>query len=108
MPYINAKYIVPVITLVAFILIFSNHIGLVINEDQSYNFPMIIFYIVWILIAILSYKKNYSLIPVLGLLSCCYLLTGMGWTNWLMFSVWLLIGLVFYFIYGYRKSKLNV
>lgn len=108
MPYVNAKYIVPIITTIAFVLIFSNKLGSVINEDHSFNFPMIIFYIVWIFIAIMSYIKNYSLIPVLGLLSCCYLLTGMGWTNWLMFSVWLLIGLIVYFIYGFRKSKLNV
>jgi basic amino acid/polyamine antiporter, APA family len=67
---------------------------------------MIIFYLVWLIIAGLSFVKEYSLIPVLGFLSCCYLLTGMGWTNWVMFFVWLLIGLVVYFLYGYKKSKL--
>jgi len=46
------------------------------------------------------------LIPVLGLLSCCYLLTGMAVSNWLWFSVWLVIGLLCYFAYGYRHSKL--
>ena len=108
MPYINAKYIVPVITIISFIVIFSNHASMIVNEDASYNFPMIVFYLVWILIAIFSFIKNYSLIPVLGLLSCCYLLTGMGWTNWMMFGVWLVIGLVVYLLYGYKKSKLNV
>jgi len=108
MPYINAKYIVPVITIISFIVIFSNHASMIVNEDASYNFPMIVFYIVWILIAIFSFIKNYSLIPVLGLLSCCYLLTGMGWTNWMMFGVWLVIGLVVYLLYGYKRSKLNI
>ena len=108
MPYINAKFIVPVITVFSLVIIYLNHVTLIHNDDGSYNFPMIIFYIVWIAIAKLSFVKNYSLIPVLGLLSCCYLLTGMGWTNWMMFSVWLVIGLVVYFLYGYRKSKLNV
>jgi amino acid transporter len=108
MPYINAKFIVPSITIFSFIIIFYNHASLIVNEDASYNFPMIVFYIVWILIAIFSFIKNYSLIPVLGLLSCCYLLTGMGWTNWMMFGVWLVIGLVVYLMYGYKKSKLNV
>jgi hypothetical protein len=56
--------------------------------------------------AILSFVKNLSLIPVLGLLSCCYLLTGMEAANWMWFSTWLLIGLVVYFLYGFRKSKL--
>ncbi len=108
MPYINAKFIVPIITLTSLLLIYFNHVSLIRNDDGSFNYPMIVFYLVWIAIAALSFIKNYSLIPVLGLLSCCYLLTGMGWTNWVMFSVWLVIGLVVYFIYGYRKSKLNV
>lgn len=108
MPYINSKFIVPVITIASLIVIFSNHASMIINDDTSYNIPMIVFYLVWITIAIFSFIKNYSLIPVLGLLSCCYLLTGMGWTNWMMFGVWLVIGLVVYLMYGYRKSKLNV
>jgi APA family basic amino acid/polyamine antiporter len=108
MPYINAKFIVPAITIISFIIIFYNQVSMIVNEDSSYNIPMIVFYLVWITIAIFSFIKNYSLIPVLGLLSCCYLLTGMGWTNWMMFGVWLVIGLVVYLMYGYKKSKLNV
>lgn len=108
MPYINAKFIVPGITIISFIIIFYNQVSMIVNEDASYNIPMIVFYLVWITIAIFSFIKNYSLIPVLGLLSCCYLLTGMGWTNWMMFGVWLVIGLVVYLMYGYKKSKLNV
>ncbi len=107
MPYINSKYIIPFITIISLIVIFYNHVSMVVNDYTSYNFPMIIFYIVWILLAVFSFIKSYSLIPVLGLLSCCYLLTGMGWTNWMMFGIWLVIGLVVYLLYGYKKSKLN-
>ncbi len=107
MPYINAKFIVPIITIISFIIIFYNHASMIINDDMSYNYPMIIFYIIWIILAILSFLKNYSLIPVLGLLSCCYLLTGMGWTNWVMFGIWLVIGLAVYFLYSQKHSKLN-
>lgn len=108
MPYINAKFIVPAITIISLIVIFYNQVSMIVNEDGSYNVPMIVFYLVWVTIAVFSFIKNYSLIPVLGLLSCCYLLTGMGWTNWMMFGVWLVIGLVVYLLYGYKKSKLNV
>ncbi|MCD6018838.1 MAG: amino acid permease [Bacteroidetes bacterium] len=109
MPYVSSKFIVPVVTVVGFILIGFYYPNSIYANDANdiYNYPMIIFYLVWILIAIFSFIKSYSLIPVLGLLSCCYLLTGMGWTNWMMFSVWLVIGLVVYLMYGYRKSKLN-
>ncbi len=106
MPYINSKFIVPITTIIALIIIFSTGSSLIVNDDTSLNYPMLIFYFVWVIVAAFSFVKNFSLIPVLGLLSCCYLLTGMGWTNWLMFTVWLLIGLVVYFMYGYKKSKL--
>jgi hypothetical protein len=42
----------------------------------------------------------------MGLITCLYLLTGMTAMNWAWFGAWLLIGLVVYFLYGYKKSKL--
>jgi amino acid transporter len=111
LPYINSKWIIPSITILSFALILIYVPDSIYNtsEDNSktINYPMVIFYVFWFVIAVLSFMKNYSLIPVLGLLSCCYLLTGMGWTNWLLFSIWLLIGLVVYFMYGYKNSTLG-
>lgn len=107
MPYINSRWIVPVITIAAFVLIFIYLPDSIYGKDNKHlNVPMITFYIVWVIIAVLSFVKRFSLIPVLGLLSCFYLLTGMGTTNWIMFFIWLMIGLVIYFLYGYRKSRL--
>jgi amino acid transporter len=109
-PYINAKYIVPAVTVVSFIVIAVFYPNSIYSDDANtiLNYPMIIFYIAWAVIAVLSYIKNFSLIPVIGLLACLYLLTGMGWTNWAMFGVWLVIGLTIYFLYGHRKSKLAI
>jgi amino acid transporter len=107
-PYINSKYIVPAVTIVSFAVIAVFYPNSIYSDagNSILNFPMIIFYIAWATVAVLSYFKNFSLIPVIGLLSCFYLLTGMGWTNWAMFGVWLAIGLIIYFLYGYRKSRL--
>ena len=47
------------------------------------------------------------LVPVLGILSCVYLMMGLPGVTWLRFGVWLVIGMVIYFAYGYRKSRLG-
>ena len=55
----------------------------------------------------LSFRKKFSLLPVLGLLINLYLMTQLGISNWTLFFVWLLIGLAVYFGYGYKNSKLG-
>jgi len=72
-----------------------------------YNFPNYLFFILIIIISIYSFIKNFSLIPVLGLMSCFYLMTELGYTNWLRFLIWLVIGLVIYFTYSYKNSVLG-
>ena len=72
------------------------------------NIPQLIFWPLALVVVALAHAKQWSLVPVLGLLSCCWLLTGMEVSNWIWFSVWLVIGLVCYFAYGYRHSKLNL
>jgi amino acid transporter len=70
------------------------------------NFPFWIFILVCILITINSFRKNLSLIPVLGLISCLYMMSEIGYTNWIGFSIWLLVGLIVYFAYGFKNSAL--
>ncbi|MDW8296637.1 MAG: amino acid permease [Raineya sp.] len=68
--------------------------------------PLWIFFAMCIAMSWLSWKKNLSLIPVLGLLVNFYLMSEIGIANWIGFVVWLAIGLLFYFNYGYKKSRL--
>lgn len=112
LPYINAKWIMPLMVLISFSLLHyfnANYITdlfQITSDNAAKNIPMLVFFALCMVLAVLSFIKNFSLIPVLGLLSCCYLLTGMEAANWKWFSTWLAIGLVVYFSYGYRKSKL--
>ena len=42
----------------------------------------------------------------LGALSCIYVMTGLPTTAWYRFGIWMLVGAVFYFLYGFRHSRL--
>ncbi|MBC7567600.1 MAG: amino acid permease [Pedobacter sp.] len=73
----------------------------------KHKIPMWIFLIICTVITYYCVAKNLSLIPVLGLISCLYMMCELGISNWIGFGIWLLIGLVVYFLYGYKHSKLN-
>jgi APA family basic amino acid/polyamine antiporter len=47
------------------------------------------------------------LTPILGILACIYLMTGLPAITWLRFGGWLIIGITVYFLYGYRHSRLH-
>lgn len=111
LPYINGQWIVPGLVIL-FVLIFRSSLA----EKWSFaggwdvwkhNIPFYLFSVVAVVISVQSFRRKLSLIPVLGLLSCFYLMTEMGIKNWIVFAVWLLIGLGIYFGYSYRNSKLS-
>lgn len=106
-PYVNSKYIVPVLFITGMAFFWQPMVDLFAVDDAHENFPLFLFIILSAALTVLAFIKNLSLIPVLGLLSCFYLMTQLGYTNWLRFLVWLLIGLVIYFSYSYRNSKIG-
>ena len=119
-PYINSQFLLPVILIAVGVAInyfsptfYSDLITLTPAEGESmlgafsHKIPMIFFVIVSVILVFFSLTKKLSLIPILGLLSCLYLMTELGVTNWIRFGVWLLAGLVIYALYGYRNSHLS-
>ncbi|MFL5773607.1 MAG: amino acid permease [Flavisolibacter sp.] len=106
-PYINSKFIIPILFILSVALIavyIPEHYSSLLREE---GIPMLVFWMVALIVTILSFVHSFSLIPVLGLLSCFYLMAQESHTNWYRFLIWLVIGLVIYFTYGYRNSKLN-
>ncbi|HSH39336.1 MAG TPA: amino acid permease [Chthoniobacterales bacterium] len=46
-------------------------------------------------------------VATLGIITCGAMIYGLGWTNWMRLIGWLALGMVFYFAYGKRNSRLN-
>jgi len=46
-------------------------------------------------------------VAVLGIATCGLMIYGLGKETWYRLIIWLVIGLVFYFTYGKKHSKLN-
>ncbi|MBX9780798.1 MAG: amino acid permease [Chitinophagaceae bacterium] len=110
-PYINGQYLFPLLIIIAFtaVNIFNDgYLTKLFSASSANSISTIIFWILSFGIAILSYFKKYSLIPLLGLTTCMYLLTGMTALNWAWFGGWLALGLVIYFGYGKKHSKLAI
>jgi amino acid transporter len=72
----------------------------------KHQIPLLVFLAGSAWLAVLCFVKRLSLIPVMGVLTCGYLMTELGITNWIRFGLWLVIGLVVYFAYGVRHSRL--
>lgn len=47
------------------------------------------------------------LVPVLSVLACLYLMLNLPVETWLRFVAWMLLGILIYFGYGYRHSRLS-
>ncbi|WP_183906767.1 amino acid permease [Rufibacter immobilis] len=116
-PYLNGKFLVPLLLVIAGALVLmynrpaiDEFWGAVAGnggyEEFRHQIPMLVFLISCVLLAYVSFRKSLSLLPVLGLLTNLYLMTQLGVNNWLLFTVWLLIGLAIYFGYSYKHSKL--
>ncbi len=127
LPYINGQFIFPLIVVGSIVLVqlFSdNYFAGLFNFDYSGNeefaagkktfmdlatpnISLIVFWILALLLALLAFIKKFSLIPLMGVITCLYLLTGMSKSNWVWFIGWLILGAIIYFMYGYKKSKLS-
>ena len=45
------------------------------------------------------------LVPILTIASCLYLMLSLPVVTWIRFGLWLLVGLVIYFLYGKNHSS---
>lgn len=108
LPYINGKWIVPVLY-VLFVWAFWGRITddlTHLSTEGHEEILFLIFLVVSAIISVLSLLRNYSLIPILGMLCCLYLMIEIPVKSWMVFFGWMGVGLVIYFLYGQRHSRL--
>lgn len=101
-PFINGRYVMPFLVIA---------LALFIHFEVGWSHIQIsqtIFLVVFFLFTIFAILYKLSLIPLLGLLSCFYMMTELEISNWIGFGIWLLIGLVVYFSYSRKRSNLVV
>ena len=106
-PYANGKFIIPALLAAAILIIAiyaPEHFTNIFTRD---GFPMLLFWIVAIIVTVYSFLRSYSIIPVMGLISCFYLMAQETYIVWIRFLAWLVIGLIIYFFYSYKHSKLS-
>ena len=108
LPYINGQYIIPALALI-FIYFGQQRIMNAFLEAGNEGYQEILFLIFILLlsiVAVLSFIRKYSVIPIVGAMCCLYLMIEIPPVSWLWFFVWMLIGLVIYNLYSKKHSLL--
>ena len=106
-PYVNAQFIFPALLIAAVILIAVKVPSHFTRDIWTKNtWPMAVFWLITVIVAVLSIMKKFSLLPILGMISCFYLMAQETHIVWMRFLIWLVIGLTIYFFYSFNHSKL--
>ena len=108
LPYINGQFIIPALALV-FIYFSQSRIISAFKEAGNEGYQEILFLVfvfILIMVAVFSFLRKYSVIPIVGAICCLYLMIEIPPVSWLWFFVWMLIGLVIYTLYSKKHSLL--
>lgn len=112
-PYFNSRYWLP-ITLVllfgGFTIASPEFISQVFDcgDDGCMDqLPLFVFLIIFVAISGYAVVRQWSFIPVLGLLLNLFMMSQVMFVSWRRFIYWMIIGIVIYGVYGYKNSKLN-
>ncbi len=107
LPYINSRWIIPCLFCLFIYGFWDRLSSSLTNPIHNLEVSFIVFTIAACVVTVFSFLRKLSLIPILGMLCCAYLMIEIPTRSWFLFFDWMAFGLIFYFSYGYWKSKLN-
>ena len=109
LPYINGKFVVPAVYLLYLFFVHEKVSSSLLNLGGIGldTVLFLVFIVLGAVLSVLTFLRNFSLIPIMGVLFCSYLLIEIPALSWIYFLVWLSAGLAIYFSYGYWKSSLR-
>jgi basic amino acid/polyamine antiporter, APA family len=107
LPYINSRWIIPCLFALFMYGFWDRLSSSFTNSIHNPEVSFIVFTLVAFVVTLFSFLRKLSLIPVLGMLCCAYLMIEIPTRSWIVFFGWMAFGLIFYFSYGYWKSELN-
>jgi hypothetical protein len=109
LPYLNGKYIIPLLSII-FIYFAKNRIqeDLVNFSIQNFQeFLFLVYVCILLVVSIITFLYNFSIIPIIGALCCLYLMIEIPPVSWVWFFCWMAIGLILYSYYGRKNSLLS-
>jgi len=107
-PYFNSRwFLLPVWAIVLIVMFATSKSAITLSTIEGIEWPEWIFVIVAVVLTVAAIWRQWTIIPVIGLLIYLFLMSELGVTNWMRFVIWLVIGLVLYFSYGTKKSRLR-
>lgn len=117
---VNPRHQVPVantLIVAAFISVLAGLVPLGQLAEATSIGTLFAFAIVNIGVLVLRYRRPdlprsfhtpfFPATPVLGTIFCVIVMAGLAGVTWLAFGLWMLVGLVCYFLYGFSHSRLN-
>ncbi|PWS29325.1 amino acid transporter [Pedobacter yonginense] len=106
-PYVNSRFVLPIIVAVFLYVTWDRLKGSVLNIENE-NFHEVLFLLftgTLITFSIFASIRKFNAIPILGALSCLYLMIEIPALGWFGFFTWMAIGIIIYLSYGIKYSK---
>jgi amino acid transporter len=113
-PFISSKKLLPILLLGIIVYYIYDGLNnptqhLFTNTTTTADFVLhIVSKLLMFMFAVAAIWRNWSAIAVLGFLSNFYMMSQLGSTNWIRFILWLILGLIIYFLYSKKNSVLNI